>query len=177
MVARIPFDFRRWQRKLNHLFLYYLHLEYGVSEGIFCVALFRYPYNWRAPRAYFITVMILGILFICEALIYTSCNILYFGACKFLVAFCADFKDSLKKLDEKIIEAAKSDKRLAIVKRITMKRMFNDLVKFHCDMIDLAEKCSSTYNGIVASFIFLGGCYWCTNLIEVHLVSKYRKGV
>lgn len=42
-------------------------------------------------------------------------------------------------------------------------------------MIDLAKKCSSTYNGIVASFIFLGGCYWCTNLIEVHLVSEYHK--
>lgn len=148
-----------WDLKKKHIFV--------------VVASLRYPYNWRAPLGYFITSIILGILFICEALIYTSCNILFFGTCKFLVAFCADFKDSLKKLDETIIDSVTTGTKLSIVRRLKLRRMFNDVVQFHCDMIDLAEKCSSTYNGIVATFIFIGGCYWCTNLIEVHLVSKH----
>lgn len=104
----------------------------------------RYPYNWRTPCGYFVTSIILGVLFISEALIYTCCNILYFGACTFLVAFCADFQ-GLAKFDYEIINAPRCLQISKAESHLKLKRMFGDLVKFHCDMIDLAKKSSSAY--------------------------------
>lgn len=139
-----------------------------------CLSIHRYPYNWRTPVGYFVTIVLLGVCFLCEALIYTSVNTVYFGASKFMVAFCEDFKECLARLEAEILKAAKYEQYQPDESRLKLKKMFTDQVQFHCDIIKLAERTSEIYSHIVATFILISGGFWCTNLIEVHLVIDVK---
>lgn len=133
----------------------------------------RYPYYWKTPVSYFITSMVLLTSFSCGALIYACCIIFYYGACKFLVAFCIDFKTRVEALDRDFVRATSYDDQLPSVSYQQLKTGFNRLVDFHCEMKSLAERSSTVYKRVMGAFIITGGIFSGTNLFELHLVRLF----
>lgn len=95
---------------------------------------------------------------------------LYYGVCKFLVAFCTDLKQRTKRLNEAFLTWIEAKEQATVHRRL--KHEFSKLVTFHCDIKVLAEQTSAIYNPVIAAFIVTGGCFLGTNLFELHLVGK-----
>lgn len=103
------------------------------------------------------------------AIIYGSCIILYYGACKFLVAFCKDFKQRVEASNRSFVRSNQiemDDNACA-----QLKHAFSQLIQFHCDTKTLADQSSTIYNPVVAAFIITGGLFTGTNIFELHLVK------
>lgn len=94
---------------------------------------------------------------------------LYYGVCKFLVAFCTDLRQRTKRLNEQFLTWIEAKQQASVHRRL--KHEFGKLVAFHCDIKILAEQTSNIYNPVIAAFIITGGCFSATNLFELHLVG------
>lgn len=60
------------------------------------------------------------------------------GVCRFLVAFCDDFKETVQDLNVEILQLMLSKKTLTEEKRIRLKISFNELIKFQADIRQLS---------------------------------------
>lgn len=132
-----------------------------------------YPYNWKTPIAYFFTAMTLLTTLACSALLYGNCMLLFFGMCKFLAAFCADFKQHTFEVDDDFMKSIQFGPELPNDARCRLKVRLNQIVQYHCDINRLADRVSIAFNSIVATFIVIGSIYWCGNLCEFHFVSMH----
>lgn len=68
---------------------------------------FRLPYNWRTPTRYVLTIVVNLCQYNCNIFIHFAACYLFYGLCKFLMAFTDDFRHSLVRIDETIRERAK----------------------------------------------------------------------
>lgn len=113
--------------------------------------------------------MIMLSAFFSGALIYGSCIILFFGVCKFLVAFCADLGQRTESLNREFLLWIDHEQAEHVQYRL--KARFFALVAFHCDNKTLAERIANMYNRVLATFIITGLGFMGTNLFEIHLVG------
>lgn len=107
------------------------------------------------------------------ALVYSSTIILFFGICKFLIAFCADFTQYAHEMEEGLLNAARFGQELPEDARSTIRAKLKHLVVYHCDINQLADQTSATFEGVLATLIFEGGLYWGSNLFEIHMVRVF----
>lgn len=95
--------------------------------------------------------------------------ILFYGVCKFLVAFCTDLKERTESLNREFL--AWIDRENVNNIQYHLKVRFLALVIFHCDIKSLAEQISTIYNRVLAAFIITGLVFMGANLFEIHLVK------
>lgn len=60
---------------------------------------FRYPYDWQTPCGYLATSVYLMFQMSCNNTIHFNCCFLFYSICQFVIAFIADFRLSLSRLD------------------------------------------------------------------------------
>lgn len=156
----------------------------------------RFPFNWRTPINFIYLQIIWFVFHQASFSAYCSSTILYIGIGRFLLAFCADLKQTTKKLNIEIKKCAELSPR----ERLGLKMMFNDLIHFQCEIRQLSirnlcDKCllnlikiltfsfsitkcferlaheiSSTFQLYTGAVIFIGCLFWCTNLYELFVV-------
>lgn len=54
--------------------------------------------------------------------------------------------------------------------QVKLKIKLKHLVIFHCDINQMADRASITFEAVLATLIFVGGCFWTCNLCEIHVV-------
>lgn len=69
----------------------------------------------------------------CSLAMYSICNILNLGACRFLVAFCDDFKQAVQIADSEILSGTHYKRRL----KTQNSGVLGDVIRFHCDIQQL----------------------------------------
>lgn len=98
----------------------------------------RLPFNWRTPTNYIYCQLIWVVLLQVVVFIYCGSITLYMGICRYLVIFCEDLKQTVRELNEEIVHMSRSQKTLTAEERVKLKSLFNALIHFHADMIQLS---------------------------------------
>lgn len=97
----------------------------------------RLPYDWRTPIGYFITFLTMCVRFYCNSCIHFSTCMLFFGLCKFFIAFTCDFNEYLQQMNEQLSSYTEFKSRLSINTQLKLRRLFVDAIKFHMDIQQL----------------------------------------
>lgn len=97
---------------------------------------FRFPYDWRTPANYFITIIGQLIASYYIATIYLTAFILFFGICIFLVALFDDYNANLNGLEQKIIEFTRCRGRRTITASHRLRVAIHELIQFHCEIYE-----------------------------------------
>lgn len=94
-----------------------------------------YPYNWRTPSGYLVTLFIVTIKFYYMGTIYLCILCIMAGIGEFLIAFARDFEHNVTMISDEIVQCSKLSDQWPIKsnndKRI--KPMLKQLIQFHCD--------------------------------------------
>lgn len=127
----------------------------------------RWPYNWQTPVGYFITLLTIIIQFNCNNILHTNCCLLFFGICKFLIAFTDDLRENLQVLDVEIRHLDGTTQS-----RYRLKHKFHQIISFHSEMKLVADRCSLTYSNILFALFYCGAALWCITLLEFNEVNR-----
>lgn len=164
------------------------------------IDLFRYPYNWKKPIVYLFTSILFAIGNAYMYMVYVIFVGLFFGVCRFFLAFAADLQVQLCSLENVILQYASGSANESASRR-KMQRIIREFVAFHADVKQLScpnvfhvGRCPSFLWPLYATFpsymiyrlanewdivnrtslilfFYMGGILWCVSLYDLHVVS------
>lgn len=149
----------------------------------------RFPYDWKTPNRYMMTILFQAVVVLCNVEIYMTVLILFFGFCHFLTAFITQIELDLKHLNEAVVNKPtmrkfmelKSDLILIIQFHANAKRLshihthstttINNSFHFR-----FAHRYSETYKKVIMTCLSFASVFICTSLLQIHVVNASQNG-
>lgn len=97
--------------------------------------LFSFPFDWKTPAGYFVSILLQSIPIFIGAKQFIITLAFTTGFCTFLSAFVSDLEEKLRRFSEAIIRM-QSDTVLPN-DRIEIKRKIAGIIQFHSDAMEL----------------------------------------
>lgn len=102
--------------------------------------LISYPFDWRTPGGYIVSLTIVTVKFYYMGTIYLCVLCIMAGIGEFLIAFATDFTHNLNVVNEEIVRYSKLQEPTMDVAALKLKYLFKKTIDFHCGLRQLSDR-------------------------------------